>query len=82
MAVTFLLALRSSSQILTRAFMTTKITSVCDGDLSRLLWVMHGTCHSSFSCNKHDAFQRTLLYSFHDRLAQGQTRNLVKRQKE
>ena len=31
MAVTLLVAMRSSSQILTRAFMTTKITSVCGG---------------------------------------------------
>ena len=49
----------SSTRTFTRAFMTTKITSVCDGipsfrhfgHLSCFVW---RDCHSLFSCHKHD----------------------------
>ena len=67
---TLLMAMRSSSQILTRASMTTKIMSVCDGVH---LFVISATC--SACCEKHVRLSWSLIlafHPFHDCLAQGQ----------
>ena len=79
-AVTFLMATRSSSWILTRAFMTTKITSVCDGVhlgaiSATCLVLLRETCETVitlFHATRHDLVSALLFYPFYHCLTRGQ----------